>query len=1170
MRVYVGDVQARFKVPPKTIPMWAYLLLNRDQWVSRQKLAFTLWPEAAEEEARTNLRRHIYHLRHALQSMPSNRPWLVYDAETVGWNPEADYWLDVDEFERFSKNPETTMKAVELYAGDLLEDQYDDWIFYPREHFRNLYIADLQQLIQRFWSQQDYPNAISCVNRLLTLDPFREDAVRQLMALRYESGDRSGSLRDYERFILSLRQELSIDPMPETIALYEMVFRDKGLAIQAGTGEEFILQEKRDRQVRLPFVGRERDIETLKGWWSRAARRQASLVMIGGEAGVGKTRLVEEFAHIVENQGGRVLKGSTFPEEQAPYQSIVIAFRSALPMLAALDIDPHWLAAVATLIPELRTLHVDRRRPLPVMTKVDPETDRARLYEAFTLCLEELARTRPVLLILEDLHWATASTISLLEYITRRLVHHPLMVLTTYRQDEARQGRTLAEFRRELQRENLLVHMALERLTLSAITNLVSQLAGKTQEISGIAERLFTASEGNPLFLLELIRDLLEQGSINIQEGMWNLSDASFRSIPNKVSSMILERIGRLPARSRSLAEIAAVIGPVFDVELACLVSGWSESQVLDCLDELMDQLIVREVMTGSRFDYTFTHDLIQYTIYEATSLPSRKRRHRRVAHIMEKYRFDPSGDLAGVLAAHFDRGGEPERAARYYLKTAQWALATYADDEALSALDCALKSTTEPHLCFKLLLLREDIWHRRGERQAQEADLLQLIGLASDIGGEEGWCEVLLRQIRLRHALGDRQMEGELITALKLRAISSGMERWQAEALRAEATYQILLGQYDIASACLKKALPLFESCHDIHGQVACYCLSIEIATHRSLYDTIKSLSQRAYLLAESSGDQSLLVGPLRTAAGAAFANQEYEACLTLSQQMIDLCRTISDREGEADALTRLGTSQARLFRVQEARQSYQRATVLYDKLGKRQGQAAVRLNAGILANRLGHYSQAILLFEQAGELFNPLDDLRGQMLSALNLSAAAIFQEDFPIARRAAQHGLDLARQLKIPFVEANALGNLGECDLNLGYAKQAIQHLEAGLAIRHEHNLPEGDSSADLAILAIAYLQAGEMEKARQISEKLVELVFSINKADQIAYPQQGLWAAAQVFRVVGDIVRSQKLVEEAYTLLQEKTAVIPDAESREAFLKLPFNRKVLQAYEEGRIQ
>ena len=185
----------------------------------------------AEDVARANLRRHLHHLKRALPPAVEGHPWLLIDAQTVRWNPEGHYRLDVAEFERLSADPATIAQAVDLYTGNLLADQYDDWLFYHREHLRNLYFADLDHLIRHHRARRDYPAAIVYSASLLAHDPLREDTVRLLMALHYEAGDRAGALHEYDLFLKHLRAELGVYPMPETVALYEAILRNRALQI---------------------------------------------------------------------------------------------------------------------------------------------------------------------------------------------------------------------------------------------------------------------------------------------------------------------------------------------------------------------------------------------------------------------------------------------------------------------------------------------------------------------------------------------------------------------------------------------------------------------------------------------------------------------------------------------------------------------------------------------------------------------------------------------------------------------------------------------------------------------------------------------------------------------------------------------------------------------------
>ncbi|MBN2550016.1 MAG: hypothetical protein JXB15_12710, partial [Anaerolineales bacterium] len=268
-----------FNGPPKTLPLLAYLLLHRSQSLERQQIAFTLWPDDPEPAARANLRRHLHWLGRLLPDLPDShaQPWLLSSPSTIQWNPRSEYWLDVAEFERSCADSNALADAASLYAGDLLETSYDDWIFFERERLRELYFAALIRLIIQQRCARQYSQALASAQLLLSRDPFREDAVRQVIALRYEMGDRAGAIAEYERFAQRLQQEMGVAPMPETLALNETVLRQGRLAgmfpspaVEAAepAGQPPILRST----TLLPFVGRQREIERLQARWSRAAR----------------------------------------------------------------------------------------------------------------------------------------------------------------------------------------------------------------------------------------------------------------------------------------------------------------------------------------------------------------------------------------------------------------------------------------------------------------------------------------------------------------------------------------------------------------------------------------------------------------------------------------------------------------------------------------------------------------------------------------------------------------------------------------------------------------------------------------------------------------------------------------------------------------------------------
>ena len=221
-----GTVLLPRPAPNKVFVLLAWLLLKGQLPVSRDHLAYVLWPDAGESEARANLRRHLHLLRKQLPPAPSNVPWILSARQTLQWNPDADYRLDAAILNTF--NPQTAGEAdwqalVTAYRGDLLEGFYDDWILTERAHLRQRYAQLLEHRLAEQEQQQDAPGAINTARRLLLLDPLREEACRKLMKLLYLTGDRAAALREFEKCRALLQNELNVAPMPETLALRDAI-----------------------------------------------------------------------------------------------------------------------------------------------------------------------------------------------------------------------------------------------------------------------------------------------------------------------------------------------------------------------------------------------------------------------------------------------------------------------------------------------------------------------------------------------------------------------------------------------------------------------------------------------------------------------------------------------------------------------------------------------------------------------------------------------------------------------------------------------------------------------------------------------------------------------------------------------------------------------------------
>ncbi len=299
LRLVTDGAPHTFHGLPKTLPIFAYLLLHRRRPLKRARLACTFWADESEETARTNLRRHLHDLRHALPPAPAG-PWLLAEGDAVQWNPVAPCWLDVAEFERFSAAPDTLAAAIPLYTGDLLPEIYDDWSFFERERLRDLFFADLERLTARHAAQGDLQAAIGYAGQIRRHDPLREDAARQLMALHYRAGDRGAALQEYRRIAQALHDELDAPPMPETTAVYEAILR--GETLPGTSARPVEIERAWAPPHNLPaqltsFIGREAEMAALSELLGPAdGRPPCRLLTLTGPGGSGKTRLAVETA----------------------------------------------------------------------------------------------------------------------------------------------------------------------------------------------------------------------------------------------------------------------------------------------------------------------------------------------------------------------------------------------------------------------------------------------------------------------------------------------------------------------------------------------------------------------------------------------------------------------------------------------------------------------------------------------------------------------------------------------------------------------------------------------------------------------------------------------------------------------------------------------------------
>jgi DNA-binding SARP family transcriptional activator/predicted ATPase len=746
--------------------LFAYLILNPGTEHRREKLAGLFWPDSSESNARNNLRQALWRVRKALGDEEEvEGSYILGDNFTLTFNSQSEYWLDASILEGELPegwSTEDLIEIISLYEGELLPGFYEDWVILAREHLQASFERKMQRLVERLVGESRWHDVLELGERWIALGQVPELAYRALMIAHGNLGDTSSVASVFLRCKDALETELGVEPSEDTKVTYERFSEGERVtklypfAVEARPIESPAVQKipevhfpdfidrrlPRESEDETIFVARERELGRLDEFLQAMLGGSGRVIFVTGDAGSGKTALIQEFARRAQDANPELLVTlgdcSALTGIGDPY----LPFREALGLLTG-HIESKWTSgdltqaqarclwvnlplAIQTIVEEgpdllnsfvsgeallaqgkaynpgdvgwLHPLEESVNRKASQMARTNLE--QRDLFSQYTKVYQTLARRRPILLLLDDLQWADLGSISLLFHIGRKIDESRILIVGAYRPSEiafAHKGdpdslaKVIAEFKRhfgDIQVDLESIEHEEGRYFVNALLDTEPNRLGES-----FREALYHHTGGHPLFTVELLRAMEVRGDlVKDQDEMWvEGTNLDWGRLPARVEGVVEERVNKLDSNLIKLLTVASVEGEEFSAEIIAGVLGLDAKGVMEDLSNELDKRHRLVIAEGVRrwgdqriSQYRFRHTLFQKHLYGQLDPVERANLHEEIGNLLEGLYGEQVDEVAVALARHFDEAGLLDKAVTYYERAGNRAKQLSADEDAI------------------------------------------------------------------------------------------------------------------------------------------------------------------------------------------------------------------------------------------------------------------------------------------------------------------------------------------------------------------------------------------------------------------------------------------------------------------------------------------------------
>jgi serine/threonine protein kinase len=936
-----------------------------------------------------------------------------------------------------------------------------------------------------------------------------------------------------------------------------------------------------DRLVRGRLVGRDEELAEAQSLWQQALSSHGQTLLISGEPGIGKTSLVRELSTIVELTGGQSLIGACYPETGAPYAPFAQIVQRALHRgNGNLALPEFVLAEMLSLAPELQIDYPD----VPPNPPLDPEAGLRRLFDSLIIFSQVLSQKRPLLLVLEDAHWADDGTLALLRRLARRGRQQPMLIVATYREVELDRNLPFNQALMELQREGLANRIKLTRLDRQATERLLAEMFAEeiTKEF---LDGIYRETEGNPFFIEEVCKSLVESGELYFEDGVWRRPAMDKLAIPQSVRVAIQSRIAVLDEALQDVLRLAAILGREFDFDTLITAGSRDEDSLIDALEQAEQAQLIEEVSSERGATFAFVHALIPSTLVEDLSGLRQRRMHRQVARVIEDLRPE---DWV-TLAHHFRLAEDQEKALFYLTGSGDQAAARFAHKDAIRFFTYALDFADSDESRFDLLKKRAAVTHLAANREGEWADVQELLELAESLDDDNRRMDALLAQagyhLKTEHVRTNKPAHQAAEIA---RSLDDPIREARALSLSGRASF--FTGDFSRSQSDLETVAERFLAA-GLAGEAAgaLHSLSLTLA-NLGLNEEALEVGLRALDVSRESGDKVQEATSLRRIAIAHQNERRYERAMPFAKEALDLHRQLGDSAEEVAALNVLGILCSRLGDSERAAGLYRESIALAEEIESSSGIQYATFNASYYTASDGQYEEALnIITDQVEKHGNSPDKwlsgslhstqaiflfLLGQyekaieameqshpLLEGIQTAGSKAANLTFEAALRVAAGQRDEALKLANEAAVAAALADEGD-SLDFYYANLARMHRTLGEEF--QTGLEAADQSLafskkfsndhteiqSLNSKIRLHLALNQPERAHSALEALLPL---LDRRDSYLHRQELMWTISKVMRAVGMENEANEALQEAFDYVQLIAAGIDDDELRLCWLE-----------------